>query len=284
MLLNQNTLNLYGEKLFERARVTPPFKRANHLSNEACLLFFSEGGNNHYSQSESLTVTTGDGILMKCGNFFFDLIPDKESGNAEMIAVHFFPKVLKQIFKNAPPKFLTEPDNLVSNQYMTQINGDQVLAAYMESIILLFKNPSLADEEVLALKLKEIVLILSKMDNSGVRQILLNLFNPTSVAFKQTIEAHLFSQLSLDDLANLTNNSLTSFKRKFKEIYNDSPANYIKNTRLKKATELLQLSDKSVADISYECAFNDQAHFSNSFKRKYNLTPSAYRLAQSSKS
>ena len=84
MLLNQNTLNLFGEKLFERARVTPPFKRANHLSNEACLLFFSEGGNNHYSQSESLTVTTGDGILMKCGNFFFDLIPDKESGNAEM--------------------------------------------------------------------------------------------------------------------------------------------------------------------------------------------------------
>jgi transcriptional regulator GlxA family with amidase domain len=154
----------------------------------------------------------------------------------------------------------------------------------MESIMLLFKNPSLADEEVLALKLKEIVLILSKMDNSGVRQILLNLFNPTSVAFKQTIEAHLFSQLSLDDLANLTNNSLTSFKRKFKEIYNDSPANYIKNTRLKKATELLQLSDKSVADISYECAFNDQAHFSNSFKRKYNLTPSEYRLAQSSKS
>jgi transcriptional regulator GlxA family with amidase domain len=122
------------------------------------------------------------------------------------------------------------------------------------------------------------------MDNSGVRQILLNLFNPTSVAFKQTIEAHLFSQLSLDDLASLTNNSLTSFKRKFKEIYYDSPANYIKNTRLKKATELLQLSDKSVADISYECAFNDQAHFSNSFKRKYNLTPSAYRLAQSSKS
>ncbi|MFT7611116.1 MAG: hypothetical protein ACI9J3_000054, partial [Parvicellaceae bacterium] len=179
MLLNQNTLNLYGEKLFERARVTPPFKRANHLSNEACLLFFSEGGNNHYSQSESLTVTTGDGILMKCGNFFFDLIPDEESGNAEMIAVHFFPKVLKQIFKHTPPKFLVESDNLVSNQYMTRINGDQVLAAYMESIMLLFKNPSLADEEVLALKLKEIVLILSKMDNSGVRQILLNLFNPT---------------------------------------------------------------------------------------------------------
>ena len=283
MLLNQDTLNLYGEKLFERARVTPPFKRANHLSNEACLLFFSEGGNNHYSQSESLTVTTGDGVLMKCGNFFFDLIPDEESGNAEMIAVHFFPKVLKQIFKNTPPKFLVEPDNSVSNQYMTQINGDQVLAAYMESIMLLFKNPSLADEEVLALKLKEIVLILSKMDNSGVRQILKNLFNPTSVAFKRTIEAHLFSQLSLDDLASLTNNSLSSFQRQFKKLYETTAANYIKNKRLEKSAELLKISDLSITQISHECIFSDIAHFSNSFKEKYNSTPSEYRLENISK-
>jgi hypothetical protein len=48
--------------------------------------------------------------------------------------------VLKQIFKHTPPKFLVESDNLVSNQYMTQINGDQVLAAYMESIMLLLKT------------------------------------------------------------------------------------------------------------------------------------------------
>ena len=39
MILNQDTLHLFGEKLFERARITPPFKRANHLSNEACLLY-----------------------------------------------------------------------------------------------------------------------------------------------------------------------------------------------------------------------------------------------------
>jgi AraC-like DNA-binding protein len=278
MLLNQNTLHLYGNKLFERARVTPPFKRANHLSNEACLLFFSEGGNNHYSQSERVTVTTGDGILMKCGNFFFDLIPDKSTGNTEMIAVHFFPNVLKKIFENDPPKFIVESQKSDSKQYMTQINGDQVLAAYMESIVLLFKNPSLADEEVLALKLKEIILILSKMGNSGVQQILKNLFNPTSVAFKQTIEAHLFSQLSLDDLASLTNNSISSFQRQFKKLYDTTPANYIKNKRLERAADLLKISDLSITEISDECVFSDIAHFSNSFKEKYNSTPSEYRL------
>ena len=283
MLLNQDTLSLFGEKLFERARITPPFKRANHLSNEACLLFFSEGGNTYYSQSESLTVYNGDGILMKCGNFFFDLIPDEESGNTEMMAVHFFPKVLKQIFENNPPKFLAESVNSDSNEYMTPINGNEVLAACMESIMLLFKNPTLADEEVLALKLKEIVLILSKMDNSGVRQILSNLFNPTSVAFKRTIEAHLFSQLSLEDLASLTNNSLSSFQRQFKELYQSTAASYIKNKRLEKSAELLQISDLSITEISHKCVFSDIAHFSNLFKEKYNSSPSQYRLENISK-
>jgi len=278
MILNQNTLHLYGEKLFELARITPPFKRANHLSNEACLLFFSEGGNNHYSQSERVTVTTGDGILMKCGNFFLDLIPDEASGNTEMIAVHFYPNVLKQLFKNDPPKFFTESEDSVSNEYMTEINGDQILAAYMQSIMLLFKNPFLVDEEVLALKLREIILILSKMDISGVQQILKNLFNPTSVVFKKTIETHLFSQLSLDDLASLTNNSLSSFQRQFKKLYKVTPANYMRNKRLEKAADLLKISDLSITEISDECVFSDIAHFSNSFKEKYNSTPSEYRL------
>ncbi|MGK0366708.1 MAG: AraC-like DNA-binding protein [Saprospiraceae bacterium] len=283
MILSQKALHLYGKKLFERARIIPPFKRANHLSNEACLLFFSEGGNNHYSQSERVKVTNGDGILMKCGNFFFDLIPDESSGNSEMIAIHFYPNVLKQLFKNKLPKFLIKSKNSASIQYMTEINGNQVLAAYMETIMLLFKNPSLADEEVLALKLKEIILILSKINNSGVQQILKNLFNPTSVAFKQTIEAHLFSQLSLDDLASLTNNSLSTFQRQFKKFYETTPANYIKNKRLERAADLLKISDLSITEISDECIFSDIAHFSNSFKEKYNSTPSVYRLENISK-
>jgi AraC-like DNA-binding protein len=283
MILNQNTLHLYGEKLFERAKITPPFKRANHLSNEACFLFFSEGGNTHYSQAESLTVTAGDGILMKCGNFFFDLVPDKTSGNTEMIAVHFFPEVLKQLFKNDPPKFLVESGEATVNQYMSPINGNAVISAYMESILLLFKNPSLVDEEVLALKLKEIILILSKIDNSGVQEILKNLFNPNTVAFKQTIEAHVFSELSLDDMASLTNYSLSSFQRQFKKLYNTTPANYIKNKRLERAASLLKVSDLSITEISNECIFSDIAHFSNSFKDKFDSSPSEYRLENISK-
>ena len=283
MLINQNTLSLYGEKIFEKAQFRPPFKRPNHLSNEACYLHVLEGGHNHYSATELIEAKKDGGIFMKCGNFIFEPVADKTTGEAELIAIHFFPAVLKQLFKDDPPKFLfIEKRN--SDAEMTKINNNEIISHYIESISLLFDNITLADESILEIKLKEIILILSKIDASGVNQILHNLFNPTTVVFKDVIEAHLFSDLSVKDLAELTNNSLTSFKRKFNEIYDASPASYIKNKRLEKAAKLLKITKRSISDVSFECAFNDLAHFSNSFKSKYNLSPSEYRMAQNSKS
>tara|TARA_B100000809_G_scaffold17499_1_gene15546 strand:+ start:1221 stop:2072 length:852 start_codon:yes stop_codon:yes gene_type:complete len=282
MLINHNTLSLYGEKIFELAQFRPPYKRPNHLSNEACYLHVLEGGHNHYSATELIEAKKGGGIFMKCGNFIFEPVADKTTGEAKLIAIHFFPEVLKRLFKDNPPEFLfTDKGNIDAD--ITNVDRNEIISHYIESISLLFNNPTLAEESILELKLKEIILILSKIDASGVNQILHNLFNPTTVIFKDVIEAHLFSGLSVEDLAELTNNSLTSFKRKFNEIYETSPALYIKNMRLEKASKLLKITDHSISDISFKCAFNDLAHFSNSFKSKYKLTPSGYRLDQNSK-
>jgi AraC-like DNA-binding protein len=191
--------------------------------------------------------------------------------------------VLKKIFDDKPPKFLFK-DKSVAAIDMTYIDGNDIISHYMQSISLLFDNPELAEESILELKLKEIIFTLSKIDSTRVHQILNNLFNPTTVEFKDVIESHLYSPLSVEDLASLTSNSLTSFKRKFNEIYDASPASYIKTKRLQKAAKLLTLTDQSISDISFQCAFNDFAHFSNSFKSKYKVTPSEYRLDQKSKS
>ncbi|MFT5778805.1 MAG: AraC-like DNA-binding protein [Crocinitomicaceae bacterium] len=283
MVANRNILNLYGKKLFERAQFTSPFKRQNDLSNEACYLHILEGGHNQYSGTALVEARKNEGILMKCGNFIFEPIVDQSQGPTKLVAIHFFPDVLKKLFKDDPPKFLFKEDEEVKTSVM-HIDGNAIISHYIQSVSLLFDNPSLADEDILELKLKEIIMILSKLDSKGVNEILNNLFNSSTVDFKEVIEAHLFSALSVEDLASLTHRSLTSFKRKFKEVYQSSPASYIKNKRLDRAAKLLIISDQSISDISFDCAFNDIAHFSNSFKAKFNLTPSEYRLAQNSKS
>ena len=282
MLVNHKILNLYGKKLFERAQFTAPFRNQNDLSKEACYLHVVQGAHLQYSGTKLIEANPDRGIFMKCGNFIFEPVVQKNSSPTKLIAIHFHPQVLKQLFKDNPPKFLFS-DNSDVKESMVSVDSDEIITHYMQSISLLFDHPQLAEESILELKLKEIILLLSKVDSNGVKQILMNLFNPTTVVFKDVIEAHLFSILSIGDLASLTNNSLTAFKRKFKKVYQTSPANYIKNKRLEKASKLLKITDFSISDISFECAFNDLAHFSNSFKAKFNLTPSEYRLAQNSK-
>ncbi|WP_278021379.1 helix-turn-helix domain-containing protein [Flavobacterium ginsengisoli] len=71
--------------------------------------------------------------------------------------------------------------------------------------------------------------------------------------------------------------SVSSFKREFAKIYNDTPANYIKVKKLEKATQLLQVSDQRITEIAFDCGFNDLANFTKSFTSKYNISPTNFR-------
>jgi len=77
--------------------------------------------------------------------------------------------------------------------------------------------------------LKEIVLLLLQtQESSNLNEIARSLFSDRTFSFEEVIQANLYEPLHLNRLAAMTNNSLASFKRKFKKIYNDSPANYIR--------------------------------------------------------
>ncbi len=134
------------------------------------------------------------------------------------------------------------------------------------------------NEDILVLKLREIILLLSQTRNASViRVILSQLFSSNTYSFKQIIEANLFSQLTIEQLAEQNNLSVSSFKREFAKLYQDTPASYIKNKKLEKAAELLLVSDQRVSEIAFNCGFNDLATFTKSFSDKYHISPTNYR-------
>jgi transcriptional regulator GlxA family with amidase domain len=89
----------------------------------------------------------------------------------------------------------------------------------------------------------------------------------------------LFSDLSIEDLATLSNLSVSTFNRTFQTLFNDTPANYIKAKRLERARELLTISTLTASEIAFQTCFKDIAHFSRSFKAAFHCSPSAYRLS-----
>ena len=124
-------------------------------------------------------------------------------------------------------------------------------------------------------------MLLSQSANAPAVQTIFNqLFSPITYTFKKIIEANIFSQLNIDELAAQHNLSVSSFKREFFKNYKDTPANYIKNKRVEKAAELLIISSQRIKEIAFQCGFNDVANFNKSFKEKYNISPSVYRQSQ----
>ena len=283
MILDYRTIDLFGKMLFETIILKPPFKKPNPLTNEACFLYIMKGKYESVSETEKVRMKAEESLLMKCGNYTSRMLPSQSSETYQALAVHFYPDVLLKIYENKLPDFLKEKVDSVTN--MAKLNSDALIHKYIEGILFYFNNPSLVNEEILILKLKEIILLLNQTQSApAIRAVLSNLFNPNSYSLREIIEAHYYTNTTLEELAQFNNQSLSTFKREFKKIYNVSPATYLRVKKLERSIELLTSTDLRATDIAFECGFANVSHFSRTFKQRYGVSPSAYKAAHLGKS
>jgi signal transduction histidine kinase/ligand-binding sensor domain-containing protein/DNA-binding response OmpR family regulator len=83
--------------------------------------------------------------------------------------------------------------------------------------------------------------------------------------------------LSVQDLCRHIGMSRTSLYMKMKNLIDFSPQDFIIHTRLKEARRLLAETDETVKSIAYDCGFSNPKYFSTSFKKKYGMSPMAFR-------
>ncbi|WP_420400814.1 helix-turn-helix transcriptional regulator [Flagellimonas sp.] len=279
MIKEYKRIDLFGKLLFEKALILPPFRAPNPMHDEACFLHVREGDYKSFSESEFLKINTKQSVLMKCGNYVGQMVSDKKTGQYQAVAVHFHPEVLRRIYGNDLPNFLVNKKKNTPRHNMALIEASIPVDKYVEDVLFYFDNPHLVNKELLCLKTKEIILLLMQTQNAPhILQILENLFTERTVDFKATIAAHIFSEISVNELAQLTHMSLSTFKRKFKEIYQLPPQQYILGQRLAKAKDLLQVSNDSIQEIAFATGFKTIHHFSFKFKQHFGSSPSKYRL------
>lgn len=93
------------------------------------------------------------------------------------------------------------------------------------------------------------------------------------------IESHYASHISLGELARLTGLSPKYFCRYFRAVVHRSPIDYLNFYRVECASALLSSSDLTVAEVAYQCGFNDSSFFIKQFRRYKGATPRQYREA-----
>ncbi|CCG53617.1 Probable transcriptional regulator, AraC family [Flavobacterium indicum GPTSA100-9 = DSM 17447] len=278
-MLEIKTINYQGKRVFEKLVMTADFKRAPKFftEDEACFLFITEGSFQFRTPTNLLSYSKNEAMLAKCGNYFLEDISINEVDNKlAAIGAFFYPEMVKEFFETD-----LSIKHFNKNFDVIKVNIEPLMKSFIDSIDFLLDNQAIVDDNIIVNKLKELLIILSKSENSNsINDFVASLFVPYEYNFNEIIQKNLFANLSLPDLAMLCNCSLSTFKRKFVEHYKESPTKYITHKKLEKATQLLQIKSMPIADIAYDCGFETVSHFNKTFKKEFNKTPSEFRLSQ----
>lgn len=94
---------------------------------------------------------------------------------------------------------------------------------------------------------------------------------------KEYIEQNFKSPITLEQLAFISNMSVTNFRREWKKMYSDTPMQHRDAIRLYYAKEYLNSGYYTVSEIAEKCGFDDVSYFVRFFKQKIGLTPGEFK-------
>lgn len=109
-------------------------------------------------------------------------------------------------------------------------------------------------------------------------------FYPTLFDFYETwkidlydyMKAHFTEDMDIRDFAHYSGRSLSTFKRDFAKISDETPQKWIIRERLRLAARLIADGERPT-DVCFKVGFRNKAHFFRCFKDQYGLTPASYR-------
>lgn len=159
------------------------------------------------------------------------------------------------------------------------VENSNFLEGYFHSMLNYFRGINRPPDQILIMKLKELLITLMNSDPNltGYFKSVCECDKPS---LSQIMEKNFCFNLKMEEFAELTHRSLSSFKRDFQQIYGESPGKWLLKRRVQHAAHLIVNTEMSFSQIGYDAGFEDLSHFSRSFKKIIGSSPSEYRSAR----
>lgn len=141
---------------------------------------------------------------------------------------------------------------LVNNRNSKKFNSEMLATAYLY--------------ELLAILMSEIY-----ENNYNINSYLL--LEPA----KEYIDNNFKKKITLDILANITNMSISNFRREWLKLYNESALQYRDKIRLRYSKEYLSSGFYTVSEVAEKCGFDDVNYFIRFFKKHTGMSPGKYK-------
>ena len=230
-----------------------------------------------YHPFGKLEIGGGEGFFMSPGNYLeTERLADSLHGYASLV-IGLSSNFLATL-DGICPRGDESPAN-GQRQPIIRLEQDALLTGLIAQLADYFEAPDEKTrvEAILPFKIRELfALLFSAPANKGLDILLRqgSSENPLTLL----MEAHFRETLSLEQLAFLAGQSLSSFKRKFEAIHHTSPKRWILQRRLKEAYSLLEDRSRNVTEVCYAVGFENLPHFVQLFKQRYHITPKQRQL------
>lgn len=232
MLNDYKKYDLFGRTLLQKIDLKAPFHYDFPIAEQACFLYVLKGVFEYQRDDNRMSLAKDYALLLNCIQSGQQIQHCKTDDECQILIVTFNPDILKKVYDRELPYLLRKPRDVISNKSAEMLNNDILIKKYVEGLLFYFENPLLVNDDILILKLKEILLLLAQSGDAATVQLILSqLFSPDTYSFKQIIEANLFAQLTIEQLAAHCNLSISSFKREFARLYIKTRQPTILNTK-----------------------------------------------------
>lgn len=270
---NDNTFLVVENIFFAKHKIENKTTLKDIFLTENVLIFVLKGYKHLHIEKEIVEVTPQEIIFLKKGIYAMaEYFEEKKEFEAILLILN--QKILQEVIA----EYKVKTTNNYSYVPFLRINTNPIIDTYKSQLTEYFTQHLLKDKDILLLKQKEILLyILKTVPASQTVPFWDSIISTSSGIITYVMEKYLFQRLSLKDYANLTNRSLSTFKRDFASIYNSSAAKWVNQKRLEHACMLLKNTNDRVSEISAKCGFDSLSYFTRIFKRTYNLTPTEFR-------
>jgi len=283
MILDHKKIEINKQIVFETVICNTDTTFNFSLNDQAYFIYVNHGHHIAISPNEIIEVPEGNLGIAVGKSLILKAFPNHENQHYQVLIIHISRALVAKAFGNKFPDISTSSENEFSKDMFT---GKPCVISknYVDGIMQYFYNQHVVSDEILEIKIKEILLLLLSSKKAEQIALLLEHFvNKRTADFKEVIESHVLSEVSLEELSQLCNMSLSTFKRHFKKIYKVTPNEYLFDKRLENSKILLATSEQSIDDIAVLSGFKTTAHFSRKFKEKYAIPPSQYKLTLSDK-
>ncbi|MBS1603241.1 MAG: helix-turn-helix transcriptional regulator [Bacteroidetes bacterium] len=245
--------------------------------------FLLEGEKLVHRPGKPLRVFPGQFLMIASSNC---LMTEKlSSGNRYHSLLFFFNNEKLRSFFTKYPSLHRQTGKIIGcgEEPIVCFETDAFIQNYLHSLQLLLKASTSLQEELLQLKLEELLLYLA--DKCPEALFSFQLFDPpgphntttvpkdaTDRQLQAAVENNLTYSVTVEELAFLCNMSMSTFKRRFARIYGTSPNKWLLQRRMQQAVLLLQQQAKP-SEIYFQLGYENHSSFTQSFKQAYGITP-----------